>query len=365
MNDIIRFSSGPLLFQSTLACPHLALQISDAGHFLSLLHLFMTSLPSILVFFHQNALSPARTSPVNGISTLGGAESVPVPSTSPYVPTFPISSGPITYSIFKPPATTPGDNDRTTVDVTSFPRFPSTSAAFDLRPRKSRSSYSPPRHRSDPYPVISAQDISSLHSSAFGELHQSIIEASEGFVQRMRDWESSRFQSSRQNCRPDTSFPSYVAPRGREPAPRKFNSSEAIPGDDDLYSDNDDDDDDVLILSDETSSEARAASPGAVGPSKKRARSLGDMDLDSPQVTPTIPPELSHTVASSSTSSLLSLLPPVMPPPSTREEKVIAALTLALANGAAGINDYSAVREALGASAALTEGASEVGEMWQ
>lgn len=184
-------------------------------------------------------------------------------------------------------------------------------------------------------------------------------------MQRMRDWESSRPQGSRQSYRLNTPFPSYVTPRGREPAPRKFSSSEATSGDDDLDSDNDDDDDDVLILSDETSSEARAASPSAVSPSKKRARSLGDMDLDSPQITPTIPPELSHTVASSSTSSLLSLFPPDMLPPSTREEKVIAALTLALANGAAGINDYSAVREALGASAALTEGASEVGEMWQ
>lgn len=267
---------------------------------------------------------------------------------------------------FPPPPMTPSDNDRAAVDVTSFPRFPSTSAAFDLRPRNSRPSYSPPRHRSDPYPVMPAQDISALHSSAFGELHQSILEASEGFVQRMRDWESSRPQCSRQDYRFDLPFPSYVAPRGREPAPRKFSSSEATSGGEDLDSDNDDDDDDdVLILSDETPSEARAASPGAVSPSKKRARSLGDMDLDSPQITPTIPPELSHTVASSSTSSLLSLFPPTMLPPSTREEKVIAALTLALANGAAGINDYSAVREALGASAALTEGASEVGEMWQ
>ena len=265
---------------------------------------------------------------------------------------------------------TPSDNDRiqapaSTVDVTSSPRFPSTSTAFDLQPRNSRPSYSPPRHRLDPRPVIPAQDISALHSSAFGELHQSIIDASEGFVQRMRDWESSRPQESRQNYRFDTPFPSYDALRGREPAPRKFSSSEATSGDDDLDSDNDDDDDDVLILSDETSSEARAASLGAISPSKKRARSLGDMDLDYPHDALTIPPELSHTVASSSTSSLLSLVPPVMQPPSTREGKAIAALTLALANGAAGINDYSAVREALGASAALTEGASEVGEMWR
>jgi hypothetical protein len=42
-------------------------------------------------------------------------------------------------------------------------------------------------------------------------------------------------------------------------------------------------------------------------------------------------------------------------------------LTLALANGAAGLNDYSAVREALGASAPHADGTAEVGdvgEMW-
>jgi hypothetical protein len=37
--------------------------------------------------------------------------------------------------------------------------------------------------------------------------------------------------------------------------------------------------------------------------SRDAVHSLGDMDLDLPQTTPTIPPELSHTVASSSTSS--------------------------------------------------------------
>src|SRR6266702_4185603 len=73
------------------ACPHIALQISDADPFLSLLHLFMTSMPSIPVFSHQNAHTPARTSLVNGISTPGGAESVPVYNSSPYVPTFAFS----------------------------------------------------------------------------------------------------------------------------------------------------------------------------------------------------------------------------------------------------------------------------------
>lgn len=120
----------------------------------------------------------------------------------------------------------------------------------------------------------------------------------------------------------------------------------------------------MLILSDETSA-ASASSLCVASPPKKRVRSLGDMDLDAPQTTTTIPPELSHTAASSPTSSLLSIPPPpTLLSPSSREEKVIAALTLALANGAAGLNDYSAVREALGVSAPHADGAAEVGEMW-
>ena len=208
------------------------------------------------------------------------------------------------------------------------------------------------------------QNISALHSYALCELHQSITEASEGFVQRMRDWESSRPQVSRQAHRLSTPFPSHGSPRGREFSPRTSSPLEATFEEDDLDSDNEDD---VLILFDETSSVmTRASSPYAASPTKKRARSLGDMDLDYPHIPPTVPPGLSHTVASSSTSSLLSLSPPpAIPSPSSREEKVIAALTLALANGAAGINDYSAVREALGVSATHADGASEVGEMWR
>jgi hypothetical protein len=173
----------------------------------------------------------------------------------------------------------------------------------------------------------------------------------------MRDWESSRPQAPRQSHRLSTPFPPYIPPRGRESAPRTSSPLEVNSEDD---SDNEDD---VVILSDETSSVTRASSFCADG--SPRIHSLGDMDLDSPQMIPTIPLELSHTAASSSTSSLLSLAPPPDTfSPSSREEKVIAALTLALANGAAGLNDYSAVREALGVSAPHADGASEVGEMW-
>ncbi|KAF8481157.1 hypothetical protein DFH94DRAFT_692190 [Russula ochroleuca] len=245
---------------------------------------------------------------------------------------------------------------------TSTPQFPSTSAAFDLRPRDSRPPLSQPLRKPNSHSVIIDQNVSALHSYAFWELHQSITEASEGFVQRMRDWESSRPQAPRQTHRLNTPFPPYTPPRGCESASRTSSPSEVNSEDDDL---DPDDEDDVLILSDEISSGTRASSLCAASSSKKRIRSLGDMDLDLPQMTPTIPPELSHTAASSSTSSLLSLAPPpAIPSPSSREEKVIAALTLALANGAAGLNDYGAVREALGVSAPHAEGASEVGEMW-
>jgi hypothetical protein len=247
-------------------------------------------------------------------------------------------------------------------EVTSHPLFPSTSAAFDLRPHNSRSSLSQPHRKPNSRPVSTDQNVSALHSDALWELHQSITEASEGFVQRMRDWESSRPQMSRQAHRRSTPFPSYNFSRGFEFSSRTSSPLEAASEEDDLDSDNEDD---VLILSNETSSVTRASSY-AVSPPGKRARSLGDMDLDSPQIPPTILPELSHTIASSSTSSLLSLAPPsIMPPPSSREEKAIAALTLALANGAAGLNDYSAVRDALGVSATHADGASEAGEMWR
>jgi hypothetical protein len=155
----------------------------------------------------------------------------------------------------------------------------------------------------------------------------------------------------------------HVSPRGCEFTSRTSSPLETTSEDEDLDSG---DEDDVLILSDETSSVTRGSSLCAASSPTNRARSLGDMDLDSPQMIPTIPPEFSHTTANSSTSSLLSLTPPpFIPPPSSREEKAIAALTLALASGAAGLNDYGAVREALSVSAAHADGASEVGEMWR
>lgn len=101
---------------------------------------------------------------------------------------------------------------------------------------------------------------------------------------------------------------------------------------------------------------------------------------------PLLTPALSHTHASSSNSSFISL--PLMQPspnfdgqshgdsspslrhhtpaahiPATasRSEKAIAALTLAMANGAAGLNDYDALLRLDGASSQDESGA---GELW-
>ncbi|OBZ78663.1 hypothetical protein A0H81_00645 [Grifola frondosa] len=106
------------------------------------------------------------------------------------------------------------------------------------------------------------------------------------------------------------------------------------------------------------------------------------------------PPALSHTYTTSTNSSLISLplsLPllqasdshqswspssfpcahipgpppqsvsPCVPSTASRSEKAIAALTLAMANGAGGLNDYEALRLAEGASA-LDQ--CDVGELW-
>jgi len=98
-------------------------------------------------------------------------------------------------------------------------------------------------------------------------------------------------------------------------------------------------------------------------------------------------PALSHTYSNSANSSLVSLpLPPPISlpyPPSniyspmlqftslehsqpvslsaSRSERAIAALTLAMANGAGGLNDYEALR-AIQAAPALDE--CQVGELW-
>ena len=84
----------------------------------------------------------------------------------------------------------PHDTPRTIVP--SGFALPSSSADFNLFPKSNRSSrrrasYSPPRSETGLSNSLSQSELTRLRSSAFWELHQSITENGEGFVQRMRD----------------------------------------------------------------------------------------------------------------------------------------------------------------------------------
>ncbi|THH20850.1 hypothetical protein EW146_g600 [Bondarzewia mesenterica] len=286
--------------------------------------------------------------------------------------------------------------DSTDVDMDALPTrryssrhnpssgLPSTSAAFNLFPRPTgskrapRTSPPPRTKRTSPSPTApnaESVDLRALHSS---------------FVQRMRAWESARAGGPPLLLPSTPSTSCYRHPRvssyGRMPSP----SDGALV----------DSDDDIEILAGEPfSDDVRWGMDITASPPRKRARSLGmDPDLDGTGRTSSYAsdddvraplaaytPSLSRTVSSSSNSSLVSLpLPPstrappaqsntlspfifrhprLVPASASREEKAIVALSLALANGAAGLTDYGAVREVQAGVGGL-ETEAEIGEMW-
>lgn len=244
-----------------------------------------------------------------------------------------------------------------------------------------------------------------MHADALGELQRSVEESGESLVRRMRDWERA-------------GRPSRLAPdsphRTRHSTTPYYGSPQASAA----VEDQSDDDDDILIV-DKPASPAASRSPAY----KKRALSLSMMDVDLPEdpsfVSPGAcdcssspvrcsgpsdyssddeghadmdtdlassgifsTPALSHTYSVSTNSSMVSLslslqsgdgtsvaAPPpgetsLPPAPSTasRSEKAIAALTLAMANGAAGISDYEALR--LSEDGLTTLDAAHAGELW-
>jgi len=286
------------------------------------------------------------------------------------------------------------------------PSFASTPAAFHLFPKSNNDAQRPcgPTLDSFSFGLAESYDLatlSNLRSNAFGELHRTVAESGEGLIQRMRDYELSRSKS-------DVHLGVANYPRrGRNKSPHgtlpeKTLSQRCQP-------DDGEDDDEVQILLPQMSS------PGSSSRHKKRAVSLGPDDCPSPsigsqrcflpssyprsiyhsddelhvpgvrspslaysllssahQLPPSSTPALSHTLSNSSNSSLVSLdLPPPIPSnmrhsprpalASTRSEKAIAALTLAMANGAGGLTDYQTLL-AIQTAPALDN--SQVGEMW-
>ncbi|KAI0079564.1 hypothetical protein K474DRAFT_1658912 [Panus rudis PR-1116 ss-1] len=280
-------------------------------------------------------------------------------------------------------------------DTDSYPHIssglPCTSAAFHLFPNRSRRSSRSPRNSPRPADSLvhldleppSPDDVSRLRTDAFYELRRSVAESGEGLVTRMREWESARSSSP---------SPSENSSRGTK---RIMTQSE--PG---WTSAEDTDDDDIVIVDSRSVSEHSSWGP----PRKKRALSLDDMEIDQASVesslhnTERLPahtplsrernvaqasllmtPALTNTNTASPRSSTSSLsLPPThhassanlsgsstasLGSPATRSEKAIAALTLALANGACGLNDYSSLLQFQeDPPQAVDE--SHVGDMW-
>jgi hypothetical protein len=290
--------------------------------------------------------------------------------------------------------------------MSSTPSFASTPAEFQLFPKRvhdvQRPGSSTPTLDSFSFEISASQSydlaaLSSLRSNAFGELHRTVAESGEGLVQRMRDYELSRSKS-------DVYLKVARYPRrGRKQSSHGVLSQKILSQRRQLINGEDDDDDVQILLpqmsfqgssrlkkravslgpGDSLSSFTRSERSSSPAPypssiccsddeshiSSVRSPSLGH---SSPHQLPTsCTPALSHTPSNSTNSSLVSL---VLPPPipynphqpfpgltSTRSEKAIAALTLAMANGAGDLTDYQALL-AIQTTPALDN--SQVGEMW-
>jgi hypothetical protein len=255
----------------------------------------------------------------------------------------------------------------------SSAHLPSTSDAFDLFPhrseageRSSQQGYAKSAARSSwsSCPEETPAELTQLRSNAFWELQQSITENGEGMVRRMRDWEASHLHSIAHGHHSHT----------RE---RSLNSASANAGD----HPEEDEDEIQIIESDNNKPLAHLVE--------------GDMDVDSFE-DPNIflgtvssspasdksclsfasdeesPGSLTLTGSSNSSRVSLSLHDHDRNPsyllgassPSSPSEKAIAALTLVIANGAAGLNDYEAVRTLEEPHIASIDD-SHVGEMWK
>lgn len=290
------------------------------------------------------------------------------------------------------------------------PLFATTSAEFHLKHELDDTSsicYAQPLESAVAVSEDSAvQDdltsLSHLRSNAFWELHRSIRENGEGLVQRMRDYEYSRSRSD------IYSMPMEAQRRGRRSSdaisPWKMEDLQSATGDDD--------EDDIQFFSGDdqrmlvcgNSGRKRSLSLGSVNESSNQLdfprtqserssspaetssssmyHSSDDSEVHGQPATdanrPCLPsglapltPLLSHTLSDSTNSSIVSLpLPSSLPPSSyplarsatsSRSEKAIAALALAMANGAGGLTDYETL---LAIQSTPAVEACQVGEMW-
>ncbi|KIP12599.1 hypothetical protein PHLGIDRAFT_10037 [Phlebiopsis gigantea 11061_1 CR5-6] len=271
-------------------------------------------------------------------------------------------------------------------------QLPSTSDAFQLfpsRPQQSLNTSRPSspmlRSVSDP-PVFALQpqadDITRLRSFAFGELQRSVEESGEGLVNRMRDWE----QQHAHTHPPFSTHPSLAPAFEVATTPGMF-PDRVNPSDDHF-----DDEDDIQIVSGDLLADGQCESCSvdadsenemdldlvdnnscrwpADSPPSERSGYISDEDLPALSLSSTDSPSSSQIsfpvyhesfLADSSPPSHRALVP-TSSCGASPSEKAVAALTLVMASGAGGLNDYEAVRALDGEQSSLDE--SSIGEMW-
>jgi hypothetical protein len=274
------------------------------------------------------------------------------------------------------------------------PAFAATSADFHLFPKNNRTT---DRKRRATHHAESGldldfntdartEDLTRLRSDAFWQLQRSIEENGDGFVKSMRVYETRRSRSSVIALKVKEAQ-REAQRRGRRRSPVHTPITNAP-------DDSEEDDDDVQIFAGEPANTSfasrgkqrafsvgvveekphhssvfnrsdRCSSPGATCDSSSSIYLSDDDGFHIPAPNTQVSPALSHTLSHSANSSVVSLnLPPPFAPTavsaSSRSEKAIAALTLAMANGAGGLDDYEALRSLH----TFSPDNCQVGEMW-
>ncbi|THU91754.1 hypothetical protein K435DRAFT_224612 [Dendrothele bispora CBS 962.96] len=274
----------------------------------------------------------------------------------------------------------PADRSILSANTFSRPSFPSSSADFFPRNDNARhrhSAHIPGTFDFSSHHPYSQEELVELKSNAFWDLQRSIAENGESLIRRMRDYEISRSRAetftkvkdAQKRGRKRSSL--IASPVRKEPV---YQDSDAEDGDEE--------DDEVQILSGDIPDvllSSKSARPSGGIPMEDdgasqhsmstRGRSLSDtrrssspcsssmsddddytMDSHPSSDAPSI--DLDTPTPTSSANSSMSSLPlpsenysspffTVPPPTASRSEKALAALSLAMANGAGSINDYA------------------------
>ena len=191
-------------------------------------------------------------------------------------------------------------------------------------------------YRPDP---AHSDDLDQLRLAALTELQRSVVEMGEGFVEKMRDWETHRCQDP-------------TAHRGLECS----HSTSAL-----CTLDLMDDSDDVMVL------DSASADEDVHFRDSQKIRtfsidSVDDMDVTPLEETPSTTDDDTDSCSRDSMSAIPFPDAPFSQITPSYSDKAVSALTLALANGACSINDYQSVLDAYNHTHYGEE--SHVGELW-